>query len=80
MTPAYGAENQEILNLHTIKSPGLLLELISYNEDGNFDRVSGMIMLMILREDKLKYAFKKQQAKVETLLEDDDFFNRNYGV
>lgn len=80
MTPAYGADNEEILNLHTIKSPGLLLELISFNAQGNFDRISGMIMLMILREDRLKYAFKRQQVKVAPELSDDEFFTRNFAV
>lgn len=78
LKPAYGEDvNSEILNLHTIKSPGLLRELINYNKDGNFDRVSALIMLMIIREDRLKYATRRQEKKVESL-SNDDFFKRNY--
>lgn len=39
------------LNLYLIKSRPLLQELIQWNSTGNFDRVSAMGMLMLLRED-----------------------------
>ncbi len=42
-----------ILNLETIYSPGLLEELIRYNEKGNFDRVIAFMMIMFqLEEDE----------------------------
>jgi len=44
-------ENTELKNLHTIKSKGLIDELIEWNPDGNFDRVSSMIALMIFYKD-----------------------------
>jgi hypothetical protein len=57
LEPAYiqpeGVE-EPILNLHTIKSPAFLEELINYHSKGNFDRVSAFGMLMILREDAYK--------------------------
>lgn len=77
LTPAYGEENDEILNLHKIKSIGVLNELLNFNTNGNFDRVSALIMTMIIKEEKYVYSEKKQKKKVETLAED-DFFSRNY--
>jgi hypothetical protein len=34
---------------------GLLQELMAYNSTGNYDRVSALGMLMILKEDRYKY-------------------------
>lgn len=47
-------EDVIILNLHTIRSVGLIKEALMWNEDGNFDRISALGMLMILREDMVK--------------------------
>lgn len=45
-------ENADVvLNLHRLRSAPLLEELISWNPDGNFDRVSSLGMLVIYRED-----------------------------
>jgi hypothetical protein len=78
ISPAYGEnEDSEILNLHMIRNEGLLRELMSFNSTGNFDRVSALIMLMILREERVKYVERRQKEKVASLLED-DFFSRNY--
>lgn len=78
LTPAYGeGEDSEILNLHTIHNEGLIRELMNYNTDGNFDRVSAMIMVMILKEERVKYIERKQKQKVQNLLKD-DFFTRNF--
>lgn len=79
LEPAYGEEEgSEKLNLHTIKSQGLLAELINFNpKGGNYDRVSGMIMLLILREEKLKYLTRRQEQQVKDLSED-PFFTRHF--
>ena len=78
ITPAYGeGEESEILNLHMIRNEGLLRELMSFNSTGNFDRVSALIMLMILREERVKYVERRQKEKVASLL-DDEFFSRNF--
>jgi len=79
LEPAYGEEEgSEILNLHTISSEGLLQELMNFHpKNGNFDRVSAMIMVMIIKEDKTLTFEKTQVEKVETLA-NDDFFKRNY--
>lgn len=39
--------------LFTLRSRALIKELINYNSEGNFDRISSMGMLMLLREDKM---------------------------
>lgn len=57
LTDAYGekAEGKTILNLHKVRSIGLLLESMKYNANGNFDRVSACGMLMLIREDRQKF-------------------------
>lgn len=77
LEPAYDSENDEVRNLHKIRSIGLLNELINYNSTGNFDRISALIMVMILKEDMYQFTEKKQVDKVKTLAED-DFFGRNF--
>lgn len=78
LTPAYGEEeDSEILNLHTIHNEGLIRELMNYNSDGNFDRISAMIMVMILKEERIKFIERKQKQKIQSLL-NDDFFSRNF--
>jgi hypothetical protein len=78
LEPAYGEENPEILNLHKIRSIGLLRELINFDpKHGNFDRISALIMLMIIKEDKVKTLEKRQQDKVDSLA-NDPFFSRNF--
>lgn len=52
LDPAYNKEN--LLNVDTIRSKALIEELIRWNEEGNFDRVSALGMLMILKEQKYK--------------------------
>lgn len=39
--------------LYTLRNRALIQELINWNSEGNFDRVSSMGMLMLLREDRL---------------------------
>lgn len=39
--------------LYTMRNRAFIQELISYNSEGNFDRISSAIMLMILREDMM---------------------------
>ena len=81
LEPAYGhEEGSEVLNLHTIWGVGLLDELITFNPDvGNYDRVSALIMVMILREEMTKYVADKQKDRVKDL-SDDDFFDRNFNA
>jgi hypothetical protein len=79
LTKAHG-EDENKLNLHTLRSIPYIEECIKWNADGNFDRVSAGIMLMILREDRYKRtqsAIKNQDKKLDTL-SNDNFFNKNY--
>lgn len=73
------APNQEegILNLHMIKSVGLLREYLSFSKDGNFDRISAMNMVAILRNQRIKFINKKQEEKVNRFI-NSGFFERNY--
>lgn len=78
-------ESKEVMvpRLFTVRNRALLKELINYNSEGNFDRVSAMGMLMLLREDKMiKYQGnmgKDRQESAESSYDGEDvFFKRNY--
>ena len=48
-------EEKEVMvpRLFTVRNRALLKELINYNSEGNFDRISAVGMLMLLREDRM---------------------------
>ena len=78
-------ESKEVMvpRLFTVRNRALLKELINYNSEGNFDRVSAMGMLMLLREDKMiKYqgnVGRDRQENAENSYDGEDpFFKRNY--
>lgn len=78
-------EDQEVMvpRLFTVRNRALLKELINYNSEGNFDRISAMGMLMLLREDKMiKYqgeVSKEKQEKANNNYDGNDpFFKRNF--
>jgi hypothetical protein len=64
-----------ITNTHTIVSKTILKETELWNIDGNFDRVSAMMMLMILKEDRFKLVVSKEEERAES---QDEFFERNW--
>lgn len=64
-------------NIQTIRSIGLLLESIMWNPEGNFDRISALGMLMILRENMFKRPPSEGGKKIYTL-SDSEFFEKNY--
>jgi hypothetical protein len=68
-------EAPRILNLQKVRSIGYLKELVSWNPDENFDRISAMGMLMILRADREKFEQHKYEDKVKTIM-DDPWFGR----
>lgn len=73
-------EDDERLNLHTLRSLGYIEECIKWNSDGNFDRVSAGGMLFILREDRykrIKSAKENQDKKIDKL-SNDPFFRKNF--
>lgn len=78
-------EEKEVMvpRLFTVRNRALLKELINYNSEGNFDRISAMGMLMLLREDKMiRYqgdvSKEKQERANNSYDGNDSFFKRNY--
>jgi len=67
-------EEETVLNLHTIRSIGLLNELIKWTPDINADRVSAMGMLMILKADREKISERIMEEGKEVEL-NSQFFN-----
>jgi hypothetical protein len=70
-------------NLDFIRNKALLIELSQWNPFGNFDRVSAMGMLMLLREDKLRLMGGQYNGKDEDWNDPDDpandeFWSNNY--
>ncbi len=68
-------ENKEHLNLHKLRSVGLLKELIAYNEDGNYDRVMAFMMVMFHIQEMRRHSVE-EKAKIKDVL-DDPFWSRN---
>lgn len=83
--PAYEQPNRdeegnvviEVKNISTLRSPALLQELIAYNSQINADRVSSLILLMILREDRLQVS-KNAFVKVTESVTQSGFWNKAY--
>lgn len=75
----YDEEDQR-LNLHTLRGLAYIEECIKWNSDGNFDRVSAGGMLFILREERYKRTIsaKINADKPKNSLADDKFFKNNY--
>lgn len=79
-----GKEDQiTVPNLYLIKNRALLKELVLWNSAGNFDRVSAMGMLMLLREDKIisvqgQGNLKPKDTETTGYLGNDSFFTCNY--
>lgn len=78
-------EEKEVMvpRLFTVRNRALLKELINYNSEGNFDRISAMGMLMLLREDRMiRYqgdvSKEKQERANNSYDGNDPFFERNY--
>lgn len=69
--------------LFNVRSRALIKELINFNNEGNFDRISAMGMLMLLREDKMityqgNISKERQERESASYLGNDPFFSRNY--
>ena len=72
-----------VYNLSFIRNRALLQELAQWNIDGNFDRVSALGMLMLLRAEKLIMLggdVKKAESSYSNpdYLGNDPFFSNNY--
>lgn len=66
-----------IMNLHTIRSMGLLDELEGWNPEGNFDRISAFGIIMAYRKDKLSLIEGMVSQSIDTP-DNDIFFKENY--
>lgn len=69
--------------LFNLRSRAFIKELINFNNEGNFDRISAMGMLMLLREDKMityqgNISKERQEKASKSYLGNDPFFSRNY--
>lgn len=75
-----GGEDKEVTlhNLNFIKNKALLIELSQWNPFGNFDRVSALGMLMLLREDKLRLMGGRYDAERQSSYDPDDIVNDDY--
>ena len=65
---------KQLLNLHKIYDPGLLMELIKFNHVGNFDRVMALMIGMY-------HTRELYNSEVKDILEDrssDKWFEKNY--
>lgn len=72
-----------IPRLFTLRNRALIEELIGYNDVGNFDRVSSMMMLMLLREERMiryngNLLNSKEENNDKNYLGNDPFFENNY--
>jgi len=83
LSPAYlqdfdsdGNQIGEKLNMHTVRSVAYLEELIAWNQDINADRISSMIMLMIYREDRLKYIQQRDNKNTDD--DYDEYIDKNF--
>lgn len=79
-----GEEKEVTLhNLNFIKNKALLIELSQWNQFKNFDRVSAMGMLMLLREDKLRLMGGQYNGRDDDIpdpdsIENDPYWNDNF--
>jgi hypothetical protein len=69
-----GPDDTRILNLHTIKSIGLLKELIAYDRECNTDRVIALMLCILQSKEMHNIQMADMQPK--TLLDMDPFFSR----
>lgn len=78
INPAYNQDNK--LNLHTMRSWGALEETIYYNSDGNFDRISALGMLFILVADRVKrtQSLSSRESTPTSKLANDPFFTKHF--
>ena len=72
-----GTDGSSKLNLHTIYDIGLLDELIRYNpEEGNFDRVSAMIIGMYYMHELSHRNTEAMTQQVKQVSDPESFWNR----
>jgi len=74
------SENSEKKNMHTFRSPALLKECIAFTMSLNCDRVSALLILMILIADKKRMFEDMKQLGIssEEEMRDRNFWKRAY--
>jgi hypothetical protein len=80
LKPAYVQEDadENLLNIHKIRSIGYIKEAIAWNPDVNADRVSAMGILMILRADRERMDLHYEDDTVDELA-GNSFWDKSYG-
>lgn len=76
-----GEQEIQVANLYRLRQRALIQELSQWNSEGNFDRVSALGMLMLLREEKLILCggdTRRIQITKPKTLADDPYFSENY--
>jgi hypothetical protein len=68
--------DEEVLNVHRIRSIPFLKELLYWNPEGNFDRVSAAGMLMLYRAEKFRQITERKSI-VKSKLTDSRILTRN---
>lgn len=76
--PAYERE-ENVRNMDLILSLGLIKELISYSKDINTDRVSALIMVMILKSDRQRITEMARASSTKTKGQD-KFWDKAFGM
>ena len=76
LTPYEIGDGIQQLNIKRLRSIGLLKEALYWNIDGNFDRISGMGMVMVARAELYKQTEVRKTGEVEVYT--DDFLDSNY--
>lgn len=71
-----GEDGESKLNLHYIYDVGLIDELIKWDDKGNFDRVSSLLVGMFYMMDLISKPVEKQEVQDSQ----DSFFNRDFFV
>lgn len=77
MSQAYG-KAEGVTNAHVLKSVGLIRESLIWSKDINADRVSSIIILMILRETKIKQIESSKKNTSKPKKSQDKFFDKHY--
>jgi hypothetical protein len=77
--PAYVQEenDENLINIHKIRSIGYVKEAIAWNPDVNADRISAMGVLMILRADRERMELN-YEPETDKGMESDSFWDKSY--
>lgn len=68
-------DHPEHLNLHKLRCIALIKELIAYNEEGNFDRVMALMMVMFHIQEMRRHLL--DEKKISNTVNNDPFFKRD---